>query len=223
VKTITTLIFDFGKVITMPPDESQFEVMRGLIEAAPRLPGGSSAAPRGSAIGLEDLVAAYSGDRQEYDRGSYSPAEYWARVGAALGRQVEGLMVERLRAADIACWFTFDPEMLALLRSLRTRVRSMALLSNINFDGVEALRARADWLGLFNALVLSCEHRIVKPDPSIYALCLERLGALPEDCLFVDDTEVNVRAAREAGINAHLYRGGAGLEAELGGCYRLSL
>lgn len=219
MKTVTTLIFDFGKVITLPPDETQFEIMRGLVASAP----GAAAPQAPRDCGLDSFLEAYSSQRSEYDRGVYSPAEYWRRVGASLGRRVEGAVVEELRAADIACWFRFDEAMVARMRALRPRVRTMALLSNINFDGVEALKARADWLGLFDLLVLSCEHEVVKPDRAIYELCLRGLGAEAGECLFVDDTAANVEGARAAGLNAHHYLGGPGLDAELGAGYRLSL
>ena len=46
-----------------------------------------------------------------------------------------------------------------------------------------------------------------KPDAEIYELTLERLGnPEPGSCLFVDDLEANVEAARELGISAVHYR-----------------
>ena len=43
-----------------------------------------------------------------------------------------------------------------------------------------------------------------KPDPAIYQLTIERLGdgSRPRECLFVDDNELNVEAARELGMTA---------------------
>ena len=46
-----------------------------------------------------------------------------------------------------------------------------------------------------------------KPEPEIYELTLERLGdAGAAECLFVDDVEVNVEAARELGLTAVHFR-----------------
>jgi putative hydrolase of the HAD superfamily len=45
-----------------------------------------------------------------------------------------------------------------------------------------------------------------KPEPEIYALTLGRLGLAAGDCAFVDDVEVNVVAAREAGMHAIHFR-----------------
>ena len=45
-----------------------------------------------------------------------------------------------------------------------------------------------------------------KPEPRIYEILLERLGAGPAGCLFVDDVEVNCEAARGLGMEAVHFR-----------------
>ena len=45
-----------------------------------------------------------------------------------------------------------------------------------------------------------------KPDPAIYALTLERLGLPAEACVFIDDLEHNIVAARECGLHAVHFR-----------------
>ncbi|MFF5185700.1 PP2C family protein-serine/threonine phosphatase [Streptomyces sp. NPDC000345] len=47
---------------------------------------------------------------------------------------------------------------------------------------------------------------VAKPDPRVYSIAAERVGATAERCLFIDDTEANVTAAREAGMAALHYR-----------------
>lgn len=60
---------------------------------------------------------------------------------------------------------------------------------------------------VFDELVISGEVGLRKPDPAIYELTLERLGGpAPEECLFVDDIEHNVEAARAFGMSAVHYR-----------------
>jgi putative hydrolase of the HAD superfamily len=58
---------------------------------------------------------------------------------------------------------------------------------------------------------------MAKPEPRIYALAAQRLGLPPEECVFVDDLEANVNAAREAGMQGICYRIDLGhsLEAQL--------
>jgi putative hydrolase of the HAD superfamily len=220
---VNSLVFDFGNVITLAPDPLAFDAMAGVFSAAapadfPAFPPG---AIPGDPIGRAEILEAYSGPRVEYDRGSLSAQDYWALVGRKLGREAAPTDVERLRALDVACWFRFDEAMLSLLQRLRPRVRNLALLSNINEDGVAALRAKAPWLSLFDRLILSCERRIVKPEAEIYRLCVSSLGVAPDDCLFIDDLKANVDGARACGLNGHHYRSLPALEAELGSAYRL--
>jgi putative hydrolase of the HAD superfamily len=209
-KPVSALVFDFGNVITLPPDRRAFDAMLGLLAPAKAGP-----------AGREEMLAAYSGPRLEYDRGRLTAAEYWRLVGTRLGVGVSAPQVEALRALDVACWFHFDEAMLALLERLRPAVRHLALLSNINEDCVAALRSRAPWLPLFDRLILSCEHRVVKPEAEIYRLCVASLGVEAGDCLFVDDLEANIEGARACGLNGHQYRGLGAFEAELGSAYRL--
>ena len=54
--------------------------------------------------------------------------------------------------------------------------------------------------GNFDAVVLSAEHGIRKPDPAIFKLALDRLGLPPGQCVFADDTEENLLPAYQIGI-----------------------
>ncbi len=219
VKTVKALIFDFGNVITLPPDEAQFDLMRNLIGQARALGKG---APKPTAPSREELLSAYFGFRLEYDRGKLDAIDYWRLVGGKLGYVLDAGATERLRMADMDCWFRFDAGMVSLIAALRSRVTHMAILSNLPLDGVTALHARAQWLGFFDHLVLSAEHHLVKPDRAIYDLAVRSLGVAPGDCLFIDDIAANVEGARAAGLNAYRFTGQAGLEAELGGSYLLA-
>ena len=68
---------------------------------------------------------------------------------------------------------------------------------------------------LFEVVVDSAFVGMRKPEPEIYALTLERLGLPAEACVFVDDLEPNVEAAREAGMHGIVYRDTAQAIAEL--------
>jgi putative hydrolase of the HAD superfamily len=93
------------------------------------------------------------------------------------GMRVEASMVDAVRAARDA--------------GVRT-----GLLSNS--WGLEY--EREGWDTLFDAVVISSEVGLRKPDPAIYALAADRLGLPPEQIVFVDDLRPNVRAAVAAGM-----------------------
>lgn len=61
--------------------------------------------------------------------------------------------------------------------------------------------------GTFDGIVVSCDEKMVKPDPRIYALICDRYHLVPCECLFVDDREENTEAARQSGMHAVTYAG----------------
>jgi putative hydrolase of the HAD superfamily len=59
-------------------------------------------------------------------------------------------------------------------------------------------------LDLFDAVVVSCEVGVRKPDPEMFTHVTDRLGVEPEATLLVDDIAANVNGARRAGWHAIL-------------------
>jgi 2-haloacid dehalogenase len=75
--------------------------------------------------------------------------------------------------------------------------------------------AEADMFRHFRDILVSGEVRLVKPDPAIYRLALERFGVTPESALFIDDRQENVAGAEAVGMQGHLFRDAEGLRAVL--------
>jgi putative hydrolase of the HAD superfamily len=65
---------------------------------------------------------------------------------------------------------------------------------------LEVLLEKFAWIEDFDVLIWSYQHGLVKPDPAIYRLVLERLGTAPEETLFLDDKLENIEAARQLGM-----------------------
>ncbi len=53
---------------------------------------------------------------------------------------------------------------------------------------------------MFDAVVLSCEHGVRKPDPAIYRIALDAIGLPPAECVFVDDIGGNLKPAKALGM-----------------------
>ncbi|MCH8953329.1 MAG: HAD family phosphatase [Proteobacteria bacterium] len=68
----------------------------------------------------------------------------------------------------------------------------------------------------FRDVVVSGEEHLVKPDPAIFRLCLERNGLEPRDCIFIDDLPHNIAAAGALGIDGILFTGADALRRDLG-------
>src|SRR5690606_8000559 len=59
-----------------------------------------------------------------------------------------------------------------------------------------------DFLDAFDGILVSGREKLIKPDPRIYSLMLNRFGLKAEQTVFVDDMPVNVDAARKLGLHA---------------------
>jgi putative hydrolase of the HAD superfamily len=94
--------------------------------------------------------------------------------------------------------------MIGVMRDARERGLRMALLTNNIREWEPLWRAMLPVDEIFELVVDSAFVGMRKPEPEIYELTVERLGdgIEPADCLFVDDVEHNVDAARDLGMRA---------------------
>lgn len=92
------------------------------------------------------------------------------------------------------------------LRELRTRGHPVGLLTNNVAEWEPLWKATIPVDELFDAVVVSSEERMRKPDPRIYDTMVERLGLPASQCVFVDDVEENCAAAEQAGMTAVRFR-----------------
>jgi 2-haloacid dehalogenase len=76
-------------------------------------------------------------------------------------------------------------------------------------------RSERAFFGRFRDIVVSGEVKLLKPDPAIYYLALDRFGLRPGQALFVDDRAINVEAAEAVGMRAHLFTTAEDLRARL--------
>ena len=103
----------------------------------------------------------------------------------------------------------------AIVRRLAARGVPLYALTNFGAEFWAAIRPGWPIFDLFEAVVVSGEERVAKPDPEIFAIAERRFGRAPKALFFTDDNPANVAAARARGWHAHLFLGAEGLEAEL--------
>jgi epoxide hydrolase-like predicted phosphatase len=180
---IKGIIFDIGGVLLRTHDQSyrrKWETRLGLE------PGGAARLIFDSDLGRQAQL------------GRVTLQDVWAWAGELLGLSAGDLAdFER----DFWAGDRLDRDLARTVRELHAHYRT-ALLSN---SWVRDGWALADELGLadaFDVCVVSAEVGVVKPDPRIYHITLERLGVLPAEAVFVDDFVENVVAARRIGMQA---------------------
>jgi 2-haloacid dehalogenase len=102
-----------------------------------------------------------------------------------------------------------------LLRDLHAAGVPLFALTNWSDELFPHALERYDFLGLFEDVVVSGAEAVAKPDPAVFAVLRERVGRPLEECVFVDDSPVNVAAGAAAGLDAVLYSDGTDLRAHL--------
>ena len=178
---IKAVIFDFGGVLV------------GMIDDRPRL---KLAEQLGVPLSRLDDLVFYSKSAQKASMGEIKVGQHWQAVGEALGIKPEDMpdILEQYWSADDVNWVLLD-----FIRNLRPRFK-VGLLSNAWDDLRETMHTRWDIDGLFDELIISAEVGLVKPDPRVFYLALDRLGVEAPEAVFIDDMQVNVEAARQLGM-----------------------
>jgi putative hydrolase of the HAD superfamily len=201
---IRAVISDFGGVLTSP-----------LIESF-------MAYQESSGVRFEDLgtamarVAERSGEHPLFalEKGEISEAEFLRSIEAELDGDVS---LGSLRETYFAHLRPNEP-MIGYMRELRGRGLRMALLTNNVREWEPHWRGKLpDIDEIFEVVVDSAFVGMRKPDPRIYELTVERLGdgLRPEECAFLDDSDVNVEAATALGMRAVRFTGNEQARAEL--------
>jgi 2-haloacid dehalogenase len=105
----------------------------------------------------------------------------------------------------------------AVLEDLKAQGSPLYAITNWNQDKFRETRQRYPFLGHFRDIVVSGDERLIKPDPAIYRMLIERNGLRASDCLFIDDSVKNVRGAQAVGMQAHHFTSPEALRAHLAG------
>jgi 2-haloacid dehalogenase len=108
------------------------------------------------------------------------------------------------------------PGVHAIVDELEARGVPLFAITNFSADFWKPFREKEDaFFRRFRDIVVSGEEKMLKPDPAIYYLALDRFGLKPEEALFVDDRVINVEGAEAVGMHAHLFTGAETLRRRL--------
>ena len=159
--------------------------------------------------------AGYEGELYlKMETGELSPQEFHQRFSEATGTTSDRDALLRARS-DMFSLMVPTGRIVTQLKGVRRRV---GLLSNTSADHFEFCRETFGVIGkLFDEYVLSYEVGVLKPDPKIYQVAIEKAGVPAERIFYVDDREENVAGAKELGIDAVLFTDADQLLADLRG------
>jgi putative hydrolase of the HAD superfamily len=126
----------------------------------------------------------------------------WMLAGVHVPVAVHEAIIDALWEAHqrVGLWTAAVEGAVTVVRSLRERGLSLGVVSNAEGQVARDLD-RAGYEGLFDVVVDSFHAGVEKPDPRIFHVALERLGARPEEAVYIGDLPaVDVAGARAAGI-----------------------
>ncbi len=104
-----------------------------------------------------------------------------------------------------------------IVAQLDARGAPLFAITNFSADFWAPFHARERaFFDRFRDIVVSGEEKLLKPDPAIYFLALDRFRLQPDEALFVDDRAINVEGAEAVGMRAHLFTTAEDLRNRLG-------
>ncbi len=189
--TVEAIIWDFGGVLTTSPFDAfnRYEQAHGLPKDFIR--GVNAANPENNAW------AQFESD--QISLGEFDAA--FAAEAAARGCEVPGRDVIALLSGGLR------PRMVEALKRCKAHFKVACITNNVKSgarpttDADDAGRKRTEAvMALFDVVVESSVEGIRKPNPEIYRLTCARLGVAPDACAFLDDLGVNLKPARQLGM-----------------------
>lgn len=116
-------------------------------------------------------------------------------------------------------WHEMVPGEIAGSVEILERVRALGIpdyaITNFSREKFAEAVARFPFLTRFRDTVVSAHERLLKPDPAIYRVLIDRNRLDPAACLFIDDSPKNVAGARAVGMQAVVFTSPEELAADL--------
>jgi putative hydrolase of the HAD superfamily len=191
------IVFDYGEVISVSQSTAD---RAALVQVS------------GLDTGL--FWELYNRYRDDLDQGVTLPREYWNLIARDAGVEWSPAQLQQLWAADIRSWISVEPGTVQLLAELHAGGTRVALLSNAGFDFSDPFR-HSPMAAYFEAMFVSAELGLIKPDPEIYRVTARELGIALEQMVFIDNKKINVDAATALGVTGHVFTTVAELRAFL--------
>ena len=184
---ISAVVFDFGGVMTTST-----------------MPQRVIALAKEKGIDWNVFVDGFNAHRLDYDAGHITLGEMYALIWGDAGLSVSDETTAAFMKADDESWCYRNERTLGWMRSLKARGFKIGILTNMSprFAAEHFRSTFADFISLADAMVVSGDEGMVKPQREIYDLLRTRIDLPAGELCFVDDVEKNVEGSRAAGWNA---------------------
>lgn len=92
------------------------------------------------------------------------------------------------------------------IRDLKSKGYRVLYLSNFSEKAETECAYALDFIPYMDGGILSYKEKLIKPMPEIYELLIRRYALVPQECVFLDDTQVNLDGAQKFGIHTILFQ-----------------
>jgi epoxide hydrolase-like predicted phosphatase len=180
--SIEEIIFDFGGVLGETKKELVAEGVQQQLD-----------------ISYEEALSLIKEAKQAHRKG-VSKKKFWKSYAEKTGTTLPDNWLETLDELKLQA-IVKNPESYELVTALQQRGYKLAILSNTTTERASYIREMGGY-DQFNPVILSCEIDVKKPADEAFEALLQCTGMPPNACLFIDDKEQNVEAARRLGFDA---------------------
>ena len=134
------------------------------------------------------------------DSGLVSRSEFYNSVVAITGISMDDAMNKYYSVEN------YNQSSIDLIKQVKATGRyKIGLLSNIGHGWLDDFLPIMNSMNLFDAVILSSDIGIIKPDPKIFELMAEKLGVNTDECIMIDDTPVNIASAINTGMQGIIF------------------
>ena len=183
---MSACVFDFGGVMTLAT------MPEGALKVAERL-----------GINRDIITLGYAKYRRQLDGNFITFEDMYDLILADNDIELSKDDIAELIEADISSFHARNEETVKFMRSLKERGFKIGILTNMPTDFVPRFKKYfSDFIELADAMVVSGEEKMFKPQRRIYRLMTERLQVAPSEICFFDDVEANCESARSCGWKA---------------------
>ena len=186
--SIKAVVFDYGQVISLPPDPKVIECLAERIGAEREI--------------FESLLWSL---RDEFDRGTLNSREYYKEILSRLNVSMDDKDIDEMSAMDLESWKNTNPGTVSLMEDVKKAGYVLGILSNMPHDFLAMGRKKFPVFSLPHVSLFSCEVNLIKPEEAIYRKLLSMLGLEGGEVVFFDDKMENIKSARTLGLEAFLW------------------
>ncbi|WP_010258191.1 HAD family hydrolase [Treponema primitia] len=186
---IRGVVFDYGKVISFPPEDRVMEKMAAL-----------------AGMDIEKFETLLWPYRAEYDRGTISGLEYYRFFLSKGGVSLDDETLRKIHALDLESWSRINADTVRLMEDIKNAGYKLGILSNMPHDFLAIARERYPVFSLPHGGIFSCESASIKPEEKIYRDLFAALSLEPEELVFFDDMPVNIDKACSLGMRGFVWQ-----------------